>query len=203
MEKQKENIPDCCKPKKSSGLVSGIIYGAVPHAGCIAFILFSILGMTFAASLFKPFLAKAYFFYIMVGLSLIFATISAFFYLSKHGGVKTLGEHKGYLSILYGSTIAVSLILYMFVFPLVANVSAQTNSGSTSIESETISLKVAIPCPGHAPLIIDELNKVSGVENVKFEFPNKFTVTYNSAKTSKNTILSLDIFKEYKAQPLS
>ncbi len=64
---KKENIASsCCKKpieKKPKGLLQGILYGLIPHTGCIAFILASIFGLTFAASLFRPLLAKAYFFY--------------------------------------------------------------------------------------------------------------------------------------------
>jgi len=200
---ENKNIPECCtkKPtKKSSGFIQGLIYGSIPHAGCIAFILFSVLGVTFAASVFRPLLAKAYFFYAMILISLIFACISAFFYLRKQGGIKNAKHHKGYLGILFGTTIGISLIMYFFVFPLVAGVSASSgNVVQSTNSSEIIKLKVNIPCEGHAPLITDELKKINGVNNIKFSSPNIFEVSYDSLKASKNQILGLDIFKEYKA----
>lgn len=66
-------------------------------------------------------------------------------------------------------------------------------------EENKTTLKVAIPCPGHAWLIESWLDKLDGVSNVEFRFPNYFDVTYDSAKVSKQEILSLNIFKEYKA----
>lgn len=202
MENEKENgSPDCCKLNKRKGILQGIIYGTIPHAGCIAFIVFSLLGVTVLASLFRPLLAKAYFFYIMISLSLIFATFSALLYLRKNGGIRKAGEHKGYLGILYGSTIIVSLILYMVVFPLIANVSATGDVVSENLDY--INIKVKIPCPGHAPLIISELEKLDGVESIKFSFPNKFNVGFDSNFVSKDQILQIDVFKEYAATLLS
>jgi len=196
-------VPDCCKPKnnpedgKKKGIIQGIIYGTIPHAGCIAFIIFSLLGVSVAASLFRPLLAKAYFFYIMVGLSLVFATFSASLYLRKHGGINTAKHHKGYLTILYGSTIGISLFLYMVVFPVVVSASG------TEVNSEAvINLKVKIPCPGHAPLITTELEKLNGVEGVEFSFPNEFKVGYDANKVSKEKILDIKVFEEYPAEVL-
>lgn len=200
---ENKNIPECCtkKPaKKSNGFMQGLIYGSIPHIGCIAFILFSVLGVTVAAGVFKPLLAKAYFFYAMILISLIFACISAFFYLRKQGGIKTFKHHKGYLGILFGTTIGISMVMYFFVFPLVAGVSASSgNVVQVTASSEIIKLKVNIPCEGHAPLITDELKKINGVNNIKFSSPNIFEVSYDSLKTSKSQVLGLDIFKEYKA----
>jgi uncharacterized membrane protein YeaQ/YmgE (transglycosylase-associated protein family) len=207
--KENKNLPECCKPKqdsKNKGLVQGIIYGTIPHIGCIAFIILSIVGATFAASLFKPLLAKAYFFYFMILLSFVFATISAFFYLRKQGGIKKAKEHKGYLSILYGTTIIISLIFYFFIFPLLANIpSISANSGQivSTDANEKISLKVNIPCSGHALLISDEIKKINGIVDVKFSMPNIFDVTFDSSKTTREKILSLDIFKEYPATILA
>jgi hypothetical protein len=59
-------------------------------------------------------------------------------------------------------------------------------------------LKVDIPCPGHAPLIIGELQKI-GVSGVKFSFPNLFDMSFDSSNVSKEQILGLEIFKTYKA----
>lgn len=62
-----------------------------------------------------------------------------------------------------------------------------------------VQLQVAIPCPGHAPLISEELRSVQGVVDVIFSYPNYFDVTYD-ARTSLEEILSLDIFTVYKAK---
>ncbi len=58
----------------------------------------------------------------------------------------------------------------MIIFPIAANI------GSNSAHGPSISLltaEVDIPCPSHALLIIKEL-KNSGIENVKFKFPNLY-----------------------------
>jgi hypothetical protein len=201
--KDKKNIPACCNKKenKSSGFLQGLIYGTIPHIGCIAFILLSVLGVTFAASIFKPLLAKAYFFYAMILLSLIFALISAFFYLKKQGGLSTAKNHKGYLSILLGTTLGISLIMYFFIFPMIAGVSAST--GISSEKDKMIILKVNIPCEGHAQLITEELKTIEGVNEIKFSSPNIFNVYYDSSKTSVDKILSLEIFNEYKANKIN
>ena len=195
-----KNLPECCKPKneKNKSLRNGILFGLVPHIGCIAFILFSLLGLTVAASIFQPLLAKAYFFYIMIALSLVFASGSAYFYLRRFGGLKKAKEHKKYLTILYGTTIGVSAILYLFVFPLVAG----AYSGEQTIGPQSMKIQVQIPCSGHAPLIIDELQK-AGVNSTKFSFPNKFQITYDPSKVTKNQILALNIFNEYPAKVLN
>jgi hypothetical protein len=196
-----DDLPECCRQKKGeakSGLI-GVVYGLVPHAGCMAFILASLLGMTFAASFFRPLLATGYFFYAMIALSLIFATLSAFFYIRKNG--RSIKNHKNYLMILYGSTIGVSLLLYFLVFPAVANIGAingKVIADSNLASLSTLTLNVAIPCSGHAPLIIGELKTLNGVQDVQY-VNNNFIVKYDSSKTTKQDILNLKIFQEYKA----
>jgi len=218
--------------KKENGILTGLIYGLIPHIGCIAFIIFSILGVTFATAIFKPFLLSPYFFYILIGLSFVFATISAFFYFKKQGFI-TLTKDKNvlelnflplgikrkwkYLLTLYGTTIGINLLLFMVIFPIAANlnpgvsltaaISSAFGQGERLASSEGNSLttlQVDIPCPGHAPLIIGELRTISGVEAVQFKFDfinflHLFDVAYNPEKTSKEQILSLDIFNTYKA----
>lgn len=220
----------CCQEKVKSdkkGFFSGILYGLVPHTFCIAFIIFSILGVTIATALFKPFLLNPYFFHILVALSIVFATIAAIFYF-KHQGFITLSKtDKGlelsflpsgikrkwkYLLTLYGTTVGINLLLFMVIFPIAANLDSGTSLTAAivsafgkgenlqSFSSESfLTLKVNIPCPGHAPLITGELKKISGVENVMFRFPNLFDVGYNPEKTTKEEILSLDVFNTYKA----
>jgi len=201
-ESQKtETLPSCCKPregKKPSGFLQGLVWGIVPHIGCIAFILASILGLTAAASFFRPLVAKSYFFYIMIAMSLVFATISALFYLRKNGGVKEAKHHKKYLTIMYGSTILVSVLLYFVIFPLVAG--STTGYIIADLQNlNTITLDVAIPCPGHAPLITDELKKLDGVIKVEYSPIKTFKVYYDPVKITKEKILELEVFKEYKA----
>ena len=200
---------DCCnkksEKKKKRGFLTGLVYGLIPHIGCIAFIVFTVLGVTTATAFFKPFLLNPYFFYILVAMSIIFATISAFFYLKKNKILSFQGmkNKRKYLLILYGTTISVNLILFIVVFPIAANINLKASVGNEVIKSQnslsSITLEVSIPCPGHAPLITGELKNIIGVINVIFKFPNKFELIYDSAKTSEEQILSLDVFKTYKA----
>lgn len=206
---------ECCKAdgkQKSNGFFKGVIYGLIPHAGCIAFIIASILGVTAATELFKPLLLNPYFFYILVALSFTFATISSAIYLRKNGLLSSNGVKRKwkYLSTMYGSTIGVNLLLFMLIFPLLANVSvAQSPTGNLALSNggintlSSLKLQVDIPCSGHAPLISDELKKIDGVSNIQFSLPNVFDVKYDSSKTSKQQILSLEVFKTYKATVLS
>jgi copper chaperone CopZ len=199
---------DCCKKtnrKKSEGLLSGLLYGLLPHTVCIAFVVFTILGVTAAASIFKPLLMNRYFFYGLILLSLIFATISASIYLKRLDllSIKGIKKKWKYLSVLYGTSIAVNLLLFMVIFPITVNLSSAANDGLISKDSAEINLKVDIPCPGHAPLITDELKKINGVVSVKFSFPDYFNVTYDSKKTNEKEILSLDVFKTYKAEKVN
>ena len=201
--KDLNNQKICCQREtKKKGLFIGLLYGIVPHTFCIVFIILTILEATTATALLKPFLLNRYFFYILIGLSIFFATISAIIYLKKNAILSFQGIKRKwkYLSILYGTTIFVNLLFFMVIFPYLANLNRVQPSaliGATHLSS--ITLKVEIPCPGHAPLIIDELKKIEGVEDVKFSFPNLFDVKYNPSKTSKEKLLSLEIFNTYKA----
>lgn len=205
MEELQETA-SCCKSfneKKSNGIFEGIIYGLIPHTGCIAFIIFSILGITTLTSLFKPLLMNRYFFYMLIFLSFIFATISVLIYLKKNGllSFKGLIQKWKYLSVLYGTTIGVNIVLFTFILPLAANMTAATPTGAVLGDYlSNITLKVDIPCPGHAPLISEELNAVKGVNSIKFRFPDYFDVTYDSSVSSKEDILSLDLFNSYPAE---
>lgn len=197
LKTQMENRQACCHKNKENktGFLRGLIYGLIPHLGCIAFIVFSVLGATTATALFKPLLLNPYFFHLLIVISIIFATISALFHFKRQGFVN--GK---YLLTLYGTTIIVNLFLFMIVFPMAANLQQESNLGAAA---SNLSLQVDIPCPGHAPLIIGELKSINGVDNVKFGFPNLFDVSYDSQKTSKEQILSLTVFKTYQADVLS
>ncbi|MFH7903739.1 MAG: hypothetical protein QW409_02185 [Candidatus Aenigmatarchaeota archaeon] len=234
--KEKKQKSDCCNTQKSSksscceiggkqteqtrnqGIFSGIIYGLVPHSVCILFIIFSIFGATFATSLLKPLLLNEYFFYILIALSIIFATISAILYFKRQGVIKFQKSKDGieiefswndiknrwkYLTTLYASTIGTNVLFFLIIFPLLANYQSNLVSAQLSENFETITLKVDIPCSGHSPLVIDELKKVDGIISVKFRFPNYFDVTYDKTKISKDQILSLEIFKNFKATLIS
>jgi copper chaperone CopZ len=195
-------MKECCK-KEKSGIKEGILYGLVPHIGCIAFIVFTILGVTVAAAFFKPLLTSRYLFYGLIALSLLFATLSALFYLKRNSSLSIEGirSKKNYLLTLYGTTLAVNLLFFFVIFPAVANISlsgkaiSETNS---NLSYSSLILNVNIPCSGHAPLIISELNKVNGIKDVTYENGN-FKVIYDSSIISKEKILNAEIFKEFPA----
>ncbi len=195
--------------KKNRGFLQGLVYGLVPHIGCMAFIISSVLGVTVATEFFKPLLMNPYFFHILFLLSFVFATISSAIYLRKNGLLSLAGikRKKKYLLTMYGSTTGINLLLFMVIFPLLANVTPPSITGAAigigtdlySTNLSSITLQVDIPCPGHAPLISGELRTIKGVQGVQFSFPNIFDVKYDSTKTSKQKILSLDVFNTYKA----
>lgn len=218
MENSSNQKKSCCENKvkvEKKGIWSGLLYGILPHIGCIAFILFTILGVTAATALFRPLLLNPYFFYILVALSLVFATISAFVYLKKQGictcqkttdgtmvnfSLEGIKRKWKYLLTLYGTTVFTNLLLFMVIFPIVANLNSGLSITGSFVGTESsITLQVNIPCPGHAPLITEELKKIDGVISVKFRFPNLFDVSYDPTRTSKQQILSLDVFNIYKA----
>jgi copper ion binding protein len=201
--------------QKNTSLLEGVFYGLVPHTGCIAFIIATVLGVTVAIEFFKPLLMNPYFFYILIAISFVFATISSLFYLKKQGFIRfnrsnfeiiisrgTLKRKWKYLSTMYGTTIFINVFLFFFIFPALANIDSEPSTTGSFVATagslSSMTLEVAIPCPGHAPLISGELKKISGVQSVKFRFPNLFDVNYDSSTTSKDEILSLDVFNTYK-----
>lgn len=195
------NKPDCCssKPRSKSGFWSGLLFGLLPHSFCIAFIVFSVLGATLATTFFRRLLILPYFFQMLIALSFIFATLSAIIYLRRCGLLSWQGikSKTRYLLILYATTIGINLLFFRVIFPLTANFGANTASSLAQVEN--ISLKVAIPCPGHAPLIGDELKKLPGVVGMRFKMPNLFEVSFESDKISVEKILSLEVFKTFRA----
>lgn len=214
---------DAGEKKSSSTIKQGIIYGLLPHTGCIAFIVASVLGVTFATQLFKPLLLNPYFFYILIAISFVFATVSAIVYLKKQGFINFNRGKAGselnfssgiikrkwkYISTLYGTTIGINLLLFMIIFPLMANISSPSITGAVAKAANNvgslslIKLQVDIPCSGHASLISQELKTINGVSGVQFSLPNIFDVKYDSTKISKQQILSLEVFKTYKATVL-
>jgi len=203
--------PDYQKEKMS--IKEGLVYGLVPHIGCIGFIVASILGVTIAIEFFKPLLMNPWFFHILVIIAIGFATISSALYLRKNGLLSWVGvkRKKKYLSTMYGSTVGINLVLFLAVFPMLSNLDtgsfADTPTGAVTlagaqvenVSNSLVKLQVDIPCPGHAPLISGELKTISGVTGVLFSFPNYFDVAYNSERTSIDEILSLEVFGTYKA----
>ena len=193
--------------KKSKGMAQGIMYGLIPHIGCIAFIVGSVLGVTVLTQFFTPLLMNPYFFHILIAISIGFATLSSVLYLRKNGVLSFNGmKYKWkYLTTMYGSTVGINLVLFMLIFPLLANVSLAAPTGLVIADGNVayLSMEVDIPCPGHAPLISQELKTISGVGDVEFAFPNIFNVEYDVTKTTKQEMLSLDVFKTYKANVVS
>lgn len=185
--------------------MGGVLYGLAPHTFCIAFILVSIVSATAATTFLKPVLLNRYFFYILIAISFIFATISALIYLKRNESLSPKGMKNKwkYLSILYGTTISVNLLFFMVIFPVAANLNLNPVSAaadSQNVQSKNLTLEVEIPCSGHAPLITEELKKISGVSEVKFRFPNLFDIKYNSSETQEDKIVSLEVFNTYKAK---
>lgn len=200
-----KNKVKCCDTKDSS-IKQGLIYGIIPHIGCIAFIIGSILGVTVLMNVFRPIMMNRYFFHWLFLVAIGFATLSSVFYLRKNNllswdGVK---KKKTYLATMYGSTIGINLVLFMVIFPLLANVSL---AGAVEFDGnpedlDYFKISVNIPCPGHAPLISNELKTIDGVIDSRFSFPNNFDVSYDITKTSIEEILSLEVFEEYSATVL-
>lgn len=190
---------------KKGGLLQGLAYGLLPHTGCIIFIIASIIGSTVAIQFFKPLLMNRYIFYFMILLSAVFATGASLFYLRSNGLLSKAGLKKkwGYLSVMYGSTVGINILLFFLIFPILANVGVSASDNIAVGGLSSIQLKVDIPCPGHAPLITNELKTIDGVEGVQFSFPNKFDVVYDDDLGSKQEILSLGVFETYKATVLS
>ncbi|MFH1364783.1 MAG: cation transporter [Candidatus Aenigmatarchaeota archaeon] len=194
--------------KKNKTIIQGIAYGLVPHIGCIAFIVGSILGVTLLMEFFRPILMNRYFFHILMLISIGFATLSSVLYLKRNTMFSFAGAKRKwqYLSTMYGSTIGINLVLFMLIFPMLANLPTASATGvvgfSNPDDVSLLKMSVEIPCPGHAPLISSELKTINGVLGVQFSFPNVFDVKYDSTMTSKAEMLSLEVFKEYPANVL-
>ncbi|UCD02653.1 MAG: heavy metal translocating P-type ATPase [Candidatus Aenigmatarchaeota archaeon] len=202
--------------KKQTTFLQGVSYALLPHVGCIAFIAGSILGVTLLMEFFRPLLMNRWFFHILVLISIGFATLSSALYLKRNSLLSMAGAKRKwqYLSTMYGSTVGINLVLFLVIFPLLANVSTVSAAGVTGAAIASgdfseldegdayIQLAVDIPCPGHAPLITEELKTTGGISAIQFSFPNVFDVVYDSAKTSKEGMLSLEVFEEYPATVL-
>jgi len=189
--KAKEKIPECCKPHR--GIKSGILAGIISHIGCIAIIVFALLGVGFANTFFKKFLFNSYYLYIVFAFSLAIATLAAFFYIKRFED-KRIKSHWKYLAFLYASVIAVNLLMIYIVFPYASNI----NSGNS--EGTLLKLSFDIPCSGHAPFVASELSKIEGVTGARFVSGKTFEVYYNPKKISKEQILAQEICKEFNAR---
>ena len=178
----------------------GLLFGLIPHIGCIGFIVAAILGATFFTQLFQPLLMNRYFFYFLILISFLIASISIVVYLKNNKSLNFDGIkfYKKYIATMYVSTIAINLFLFLFIFPLATNL---TFASGESVEGlDEFNIAVNIPCSGHAPLISGHLMLLEGVENVKYNFPFGFTVYYDEGVVTIDEILSIDIFDEYPAR---
>jgi hypothetical protein len=197
-----------------------LFYGIVPHTFCILFIVFSIAGATMATSVLQQVLYVPYLFQIIVALSLGFATLSAMLYLRRNGLLSWPGAKRKwrYLSIMYGTTLTINLLFFWVIFPTVANMNltpapatAQTlasapqsatggDTGAVGVEElGVVTLQVAIPCPGHAPLIINALKKAPGVQAVRYGLPNRFRVSYDAEMTTIDEMMAQPVFDSFRA----
>ncbi|MFA5086674.1 MAG: hypothetical protein WC468_03775 [Candidatus Paceibacterota bacterium] len=199
---------NCCeKPsprKEASGLWEGIVYAVAPHTFCILFIIFSVIGSVTGMALVKNFLANRNAFLIIFAVSIIFAVLSAFFYLRRKNCASFAGIRRNwkYLGILFGTIILVNFILFFYIFPATANIGSGRVKQSSLNNLSYVQLKVDIPCPGHAPLITSELKKVMGVSFVSYESPDLFNVYYDQSIVSEDKITSIGIFNNFKAEKI-
>ncbi len=192
--------------KKEQTWKQALAYGLIPHIGCIGFIIASVIGATVAMSIFRPLLMNRYIFHFLILISIGFATVSSVIYLRKNKllSIKGIKRKKGYLFTMYGITVGINLVLFFFVFPMLANLSPTgALVGVADSDLSTLNMKVDIPCPGHAPLITSELKTLPGIAFVKFSFPENFEVKYDERITTKTEMLSLEVFEEYPATILS
>ncbi len=91
-----------------------------------------------------------------------------------------------------------SVILVVILISAALALNSSLSSANNTSQLNEMTLSVLIPCQGHASLIIGELKK-AGASEVSFELPNLFVVKYDTSKVDKEKILSLDVFKTYKA----
>jgi hypothetical protein len=222
-DRNPNDLPECCRPvanRRGQGILSGIIYGLAPHTFCILFIVLSVIGATAASSFVGRILFVPYLFQIIVALSLVFATLSAVLYLRRNGLLSRAGIRRKwrYLSVMYGTTLAINVLFFWVIFPAVANLDLTPRASAAGLVSinqsgensasnlsaaglETVTLEVEIPCPGHAPLIISELKKAPGVQ-AKYQGQNRFEVSYDAMVTSLESILAQPVFQAFPAEVL-
>ncbi len=197
-----QSCKDCKKDVSKKGLCAGILYGIFPHFGCILFIVFTIFGVTAASAFLMPLLVNVTFLYGLIALSFVFATVSAIFYLKQRGKIsfESIKENYRYLLILYGTAIFVNVIMFLVIFPMLANLGSSRSVAGVSQEIQSVlTLEVDIPCSGHAFLVIGDVSKIEGVYEVKYTYPDIFDVYYDSEEILEEEILSAEIFEEFSA----
>ncbi|MCX6763939.1 MAG: hypothetical protein NTZ97_04405 [Candidatus Moranbacteria bacterium] len=193
----------CCtqtKNIKPEGILSGILYGLIPHSFCIALILGSVIGATLATAWLKKFLLTPHFLEFLLLISLLLASVSAAIYLKKAGclclaGAKTKWK---YLATLFSTTLLVNWLMFFIIIPSLANATSKVPA-SPEKQLASLSISVQIPCTGHAPLIIDELRKNDPDCSVTFKAPGTFEIRYDPREISPEKIISAEIFKTYPA----
>jgi len=123
----------------AKGLRTGLLFGLIPHSFCIAFLLLSIAGATSATALLGQFLSVPYLSLLLVILSLLLATFSAYIYLKKTGGCSlALVKSKWkYLLTLYASIVVINVIVVFILLPTLSKAQAKTDD-------------VPIFCPAHS-----------------------------------------------------
>jgi hypothetical protein len=200
MDTKKES---CCVDVKAKcqkqGIGWGILCGFFPHTFCIASIIFSVIGAAMANTYLRRILLIPNFFSFLILFSLLIASFSAATYLKKIdclciSGIKSKWK---YLTALYSSTIIVNLAMFFIIFPVLANINSNQLSGDV-INSAELSMRVELPCTGHAPLVMEEIKKNRSIQGVKFTAPDTFQIKYNPQETSPAKIASLEIFKTFE-----
>ncbi len=99
--------------------------------------------------------------------------------------------------------IFLAFAIVIFVFVIIQTLLPLTKTNDEEPDNSnlsTLNIEVSIPCPGHAPLIKSYLQQVDGIESIKFKLPNYFNIKYDQNKTTKEKILSIDIFAQYPAR---
>jgi hypothetical protein len=142
---------DCCntnnKNENVNGFWSGLLYAIIPHSFCILFVVLSIIGATFATQILRQFLMLPYFMPMLIGLSLLFASISAIFYLKRINNLSWKGIvlKRNYLIILFSTTLIVNILFFNYVMPIIGgikpinNSSAQNSATQCNIPTEVFS----------------------------------------------------------------
>ena len=190
------------KSKKNQTFLQGVTYGLIPHVGCIAFLLGSVLGVSVLMQFFRPMLMNRYFFHFLIALSIGFATLSSAIYLKNNSLLNVSGIKKKwkYLTTMYTSTIGINVLLIFVIFPLTAN----AGTGNVDLAgTNSLLLSVDIPCSGHAPLIAEDLRSVEGVVEVKYLNLDKFSVAYDPSIADIDDIMSVEVFTPYPALIIS